>query len=120
MTVKECYEMFGGDYEDVLQRIPRDELVKKFVLKFLDDKSYEKLKVGLQQENMEEAFRAAHSLKGVSQNLSFQKLGQSAGELTEQLRHWESAPVDRACCEQLFQTVTADYEAVIAAIQKLG
>lgn len=119
MTIKECYEQFGGDYEDVLQRIPKDELIHKFVLKFLNDKSYEKLEKGLQEQNMEEAFRAAHSLKGVSQNLSFRRLGQSAGELTEALRAWESAPVDLALCERLFQTVTADYDAVIAAISHL-
>lgn len=120
MTIQECYASFGGDFDDVRQRIPKDELIQRFALKFLEDKSYEHLEAGLKNDDMDQAFRAAHSLKGVSQNLSFKNLGSSAGELTEELRSWESAPVDLARCEELFQQVSADYEAVIAAVKQLG
>lgn len=119
MTIQECYESFGGDFDDVRQRIPKDELIQRFALKFLDDKSYENLQAGLENDDMDQAFRAAHSLKGVSQNLSFYKLGVSASALTEELRHWESAPVDKARCGELFQQVAADYEAVTSAIKQL-
>lgn len=119
MTIQECYESFGGDFEDVRQRIPKDELIQRFALKFLDDKSYENLLAGLKNDDMDQAFRAAHSLKGVSQNLSFKNLGISASELTEALRHWETEPVDKAHCEELLKQVTADYEAVVAAVKQL-
>ena len=119
MTIQECYASFGGDFEDVRQRIPKDELIQRFALKFLDDKSYENLVAGLEANDMDQAFRAAHSLKGVSQNLSFRNLGISASNLTEELRHWETAPVDQARCEELFKQVAADYEAVIAAVKQL-
>ena len=33
MTVKECYEAIGADYEDVMGRLRKDERVQKFVLK---------------------------------------------------------------------------------------
>ena len=119
MTIQECYASFGGDFDDVRQRIPKDELIQRFALKFLDDKSYGQLEESLKNDDMDQAFRAAHSLKGVSQNLSFKNLGHSSGELTEELRHWESAPVDKARCEELFRQVSADYAAVIAAIKQL-
>ncbi len=38
--------------------------IKKFVLKFLDDNSYANLKEAIAAGNVEEAFRAAHTLKG--------------------------------------------------------
>ena len=72
MTVKECYEQMGADYEGVLGRLRSEVLIKKFAKKFLDDGSFRSLKDNLAQKNGEEAFRAAHTLKGVCQNLGFE------------------------------------------------
>ena len=46
MTVKECYEQMGADYEGVLGRLRSEALIKKFEKKFLDDGSYASLKKG--------------------------------------------------------------------------
>ena len=57
MTVKECYEKMGANYENVLSRLGGSEaLVKRLVLKFLDDASYQKLEEQLLNKNVEEAF----------------------------------------------------------------
>ena len=40
MDLKSCYTAFGGDYEEVLGRLYSEKLVKKFLLKFLEDKSF--------------------------------------------------------------------------------
>ena len=86
MTVKECYEQMGADYEGVLGRLRSEGLIKKFAKKFLDDGSFQSLKDNLAQGNGEEAFRAAHTLKGVCQNLGFDNLYQVSFEITEKLR----------------------------------
>ena len=78
MTVKECYEQMGADYEGVLGRLRSEVLIKKFAKKFLDDGSFRSLKDNLAQKNGEEAFRAAHTLKGVCQNLGFDNLYKAA------------------------------------------
>lgn len=44
MTIQECYEAIGGNYEDVLRRLPSEALIRKFTLKFLEDQSYPLLK----------------------------------------------------------------------------
>ena len=44
MTVKECYEQMGADYEGVLGRLRSEGLIKKFAKKFLDDGSFQSLK----------------------------------------------------------------------------
>ena len=77
MNLKECYSALGGNYESVLSRLMTEKLVNRFVLKFLNDASYENLVNSLKDENIEEAFRAAHTLKGVCQNLSFDRLFES-------------------------------------------
>ena len=43
MTLKECYQKMGGNYDEVFSRFRKEERVQKFVLKFLNDKSYELL-----------------------------------------------------------------------------
>ena len=36
MSLKECYDKMGADYEDVLSRLRSEVLVRKFALKFLE------------------------------------------------------------------------------------
>ena len=86
MTMRECYEAIGGNYEDVLGRLRSEALIRKFTLKFLEDQSYPQLKQALNDKNYEDAFRSAHTLKGVCQNLSFDRLCEVSHELTELLR----------------------------------
>ncbi|MEY8401808.1 Hpt domain-containing protein [Oscillospiraceae bacterium 44-34] len=112
MTIQECYNALGGDYQEVLGRLYSEALVQKFVGKFLADQSFQQLEDNLKVGNYDEAFRAAHTLKGVSQNLSFTRLYQSSHEITEALRtkNYELAV-------QLLPAVQADYEQTAQAIQ---
>ena len=112
MTIQECYAALGGDYEEVLGRLYSEALVKKFVGKFLADQSFQLLKSSLEEKNYDEAFRAAHTLKGVTQNLSFTRLYESSHAMTEALR---TKNYDQAA--QLLAKVEADYDQTVAAIQ---
>ena len=68
MTMRECYEAIGGNYEDVLGRLRSEALIRKFTLKFLEDQSYPQLKQALNDKNYEDAFRSAHTERGVSES----------------------------------------------------
>lgn len=114
MNLKECYSSIGADYEDVTKRLMNERLVKKFVLKFLDDKSYESLSTSLKAGDGEEAFRAAHTLKGVCQNLGFTSLYEVTHVITEKLRGRETEG-----CEELMARVTEEYERTVRAINML-
>lgn len=110
MTVKECYEIMKGDYDDVLSRLRTDERIKKFLLKVLDDTSFALLCNALEKKNIEEAFRAAHTLKGVCKNMSLTNLAYSASNLTEALRGRETYGDD---IEPLFKKVKKDRKSVV-------
>lgn len=114
MTLKECYVALEGDYENVLSRLMTEKLVSKFVVKFLNDGSYNNLVESLKSENIEEAFRAAHTLKGVCQNLSFTKLYESSHDMTETLRENNIAKAN-----ELLPQVEADYLQTVSAIKNL-
>ena len=66
--MRECYEAIGGNYEDVLGRLRSEALIRKFTLKFLEDQSYPQLKQALNDKNYEDAFRSAHTERGVSES----------------------------------------------------
>lgn len=86
MTVKEFYLAIGGDYEGTLKRFLDEGRVKRFALKFESDPSFSSLCKALDDKNVEEAFRAAHTLKGVCQNLGFDTLYKISSAVTEVLR----------------------------------
>lgn len=114
MSLKECYSMMGGNYEDVLARFRNEALIQKFVLKFLKDPTFAALCSSIEAENQEEAFRAAHTLKGVCQNLGFTRLYESSSKLTEALRNGQC--VNAA---DLMHIVDADYRQTISAIETI-
>ena len=85
----------GADVEGTLHRFMGNEaLYSKFLLKFGDDTNYAKLVESLDQGNYEEAFKYAHTLKGVSANLGLDPVCKPVSALTELLRGKAAADVD--------------------------
>ena len=82
--------------------------------KFLDDGSFRSLKDNLAQKNGEEAFRAAHTLKGVCQNLGFDNLYKASFDITEKLRGR-----DTEGCEELLAKVEEQYNNTVDAIHMM-
>lgn len=114
MTMKECYAALGGDYDEVMGRLRSERLVQKFVLKFPSDGSYQLLCDSLAAGDRKEAFRAAHTIKGVCANLAFNDLLASSEALTEALRDGRPPQPGE---EALIQRVKEDYERVIEAVR---
>ncbi len=111
MTLQECYAALGGDYADAAARLCSDKLVQRFMLHFLDDKSYELFCTSMEAKNYEEAFRAAHTIKGVCQNLGFTRLLETSSAMSEALRHGWTPEAD-----ELFERLKSDYQVTIGAI----
>ena len=86
MDIKECYRKMGGNFDDVMQRLGNESFIQRFVIRFLDDPSFQMIKDGIEKKDAELAFRGAHTLKGVCSNLGFSKLCDLSSQLTEILR----------------------------------
>ena len=93
MNLKDCYLKFGGDFDEVLGRLRREQTVRKFVFKFLDDKSFSLFEASMVKKDYSEALRAVHTLKGICQNLSFTRLFESSSLVTNALKEndWDKA-----------------------------
>lgn len=86
MTLQEFYDRIGGDYKATISRLPSEALIKKFVLKYPGDPSFNQLKDALAAWDWELAFRASHTLKGVAQNLGMDRLYKTAATLCDAVR----------------------------------
>lgn len=86
ISMCEAYEKIGANYDDACARLMGEEMLARFALKFLDDESMDKLEAAMAAGDAEGAFMAAHTLKGVSQNLGFDNLYEPAVVVTEALR----------------------------------
>ncbi|MDO4483108.1 MAG: Hpt domain-containing protein [Clostridia bacterium] len=112
MTVPELYVALNGNYDEAKSRLMNDRLIDKFVLKFLADPTMQTLHDAVASGDIEESFRAAHTMKGVAGNLAFTMLADAAHQLTEQLR-----PRTDKADDALYAAVVRAYESTISAIK---
>ena len=116
MDLKDFYKSVGGDYDLIMSRMGnKEERVVKFLNKFSADPSFENLKQALSENNAEDAFRAAHTIKGVALNLELMDLQESSGRLTDILRDGE-VPDD---AHEIFKQVEVDYQKATDCISQL-
>ncbi len=111
-AIEDAYKHIGADYEDVLKRLMNEQLVERFLGKFLEDASFANLQQALAEGNAEAAFMASHTLKGVCQNLGLSNLFVPVNELTEALR---GGSLEGSA--QLFAPVEAEYGKTIEALK---
>ena len=90
MELEEFYKQVGGNFEDVKRRLLNEEFIRKFVLKFKDDETFDNLIDAFDKADYKESFRFIHTLKGTSVNLGFDDLYQASCNLTECLREKEN------------------------------
>ena len=114
MTLEECYTAMGANYQAVLKRFYKPDMIRRFVKMFLQDDSFRLLTDAMAKQDVKEAFRAAHTLKGVCLNLGFDNLSSPAVALTEILR----AGTFEGAAEQ-YAIVKTEYDRTIEAVKAL-
>jgi HPt (histidine-containing phosphotransfer) domain-containing protein len=87
MLTIDSLKAFGADTDDALARCMGNEAFYfKLIGKVLDDKNFEVLEQAIHAQDLDKAFEAAHSLKGVLGNLSLTPVYDPVNEMTELLR----------------------------------
>lgn len=114
MTAKEFYDQTGGDYKGTLARFMDEKRIIRFVGMFLRDPSYQDLKESLGRENRDDAFLAAHTLKGVCLNVGFSRLYDHACAVTEALRAG-----NMELAKKEMPALDSCYEEIVAAAKQL-
>ena len=117
MGISEFYASIGVDVNQALRRFASECLVHKYLHKLLTDSTFTQLTAAMEAGDGEEAFRAAHTPKGIALNLDLEPLIPVSEELTEALRDISAIP-DGAWppAEQL----AAAYTSIVAKVKLLN
>lgn len=111
MTIEEFYLEIGENFAVALSVMMDAKRVERFVRMFKDEPTYANLMAAFETNDIESAFRAAHTLKGLGSSLGFSKLSKAASDLTEYLR-----PKADMNCPPLLDNVKKEYSAIIAVL----
>ena len=112
MTLKNCYNGIG-DYETITALFRGEDRIKKFLRIFVEDDNFQKLTKALDADDVEGGFVAAHTLKGMCQNLAFTNLYEADVEVTEALR-----AKNLALAKEKYPKVKEEYEKICDRIHK--
>ena len=84
---KTALEEMGMDVDNTVKRFMGNEtLYLKFLNKFQADQSVASIQQYIAEQNAEEAFKSAHTLKGVAANLGLDPIAQHASDIVELFR----------------------------------
>ena len=109
----------GADVDATIRRFMGNEnMYLKFLKKFPGDQNYLNLGVNLEAGNYEEAFRCAHTLKGVSANLGLVPVQTAVSELVEELRNKRAEEVNVPKANALWQDLKKVYEQFVEIINE--
>ena len=117
MSLEIAYAAMGGDLETVRGRLMTDERIEKFAKIFPQDTSMPTLENALEAGDFSEAYRGAHTLKGVSRDLGFTPLFEAACALSDALRLDDAGtPANLAAVPELLPAVRDAYTLVVDSI----
>lgn len=115
---KAALEEMGMDVDNTVKRFMGNEaLYLKFLNKFQADQSVAGIQQYITEQNAEETFKSAHTLKGVAANLGLDPIAQYASDITELLRGkatFSEADTDRL--NTLNEELKDKYDALISLL----
>lgn len=106
-STRELLESKGFDVSGALYRFLNNEgLYIKCLKKFLDDDSFELLKSAYESGNCNEAFKMAHTMKGLVSNLGINDMYELLIPIVEKLRVQDlDIGKNLVCLEQIYKDV---------------
>ncbi len=115
MKIEDAEKMLGWNVEETLKRFSGNRaLYRRFLQKFPQDPTFEKLQNAVKSDDFSAVETAAHTLKGVAGNLGFSVLFTKSAELVNVVRSGETNRI-----HPLFAEVETEYRRVISGISAI-
>lgn len=86
MTLQQCYLEFGGNYEETLRRIRKEEIMEQLLDVFRKQNYIVNIRESLLNDDRKRALKYLQILRGESQNLGLQLQQKPMDELGELLK----------------------------------
>jgi HPt (histidine-containing phosphotransfer) domain-containing protein len=115
--MREKLAVLDVPYDEIMERfMGKEDFYRKMLKKFLDEKSFEKLKEAAAEKNWHEVFVQAHTIKGLCANLGIQNIVQYAVPLTEAVRN---EPYHEDEIQELLDHTFEEYKKAVEVIEAL-
>lgn len=115
-TFKELFENYGGDYTATMARFMNNEtMYMKFLTMLFKDDNLDKLSEAIKNNDLNSAFEAAHTLKGVVANMGLTPMYDAVNVIVEPLRSRKEDPEYPAMLEK----IQTEYARVVELHQQL-
>ena len=111
MTIFEGYIALGGDVTSDIYQSLSEKMLFKFLKKLTEDEQMQSLEIAIGAKDRDNAYAAAHTLKGVALNLAISKLANPLCGLTDALRAGFPQNAD-----ELFREVKTEFEYAVKVI----
>lgn len=114
MSLENFYNFIGGDLAGLRDRLKTDERIMKYIGIFMQEPTYGMLLTSMESGDYKEAFREAHTMKGLCSNMSFSALENASSALTEALR--PAATGNQVCLEdalRYLEDVKTEYSKIV-------
>lgn len=113
-SIREALTRVGVNIEEAIERFGSNELLLMFLGKFSEDPSYESFRAAMEENRYEDAFKAAHALKGVCGNLSIVPLFKIVSMEVEFLRS-----KDYQEAVNFYPQIVQEYERVMQELKNI-
>lgn len=108
-------EKAGINYQEGLKRFAgKSALYEKYLLRFGQEPTFDQLKKAMAQEDYEEAFKAAHTMKGIVGNLSLNEFFELLKPFVEELRDQSDIP----SAKMHMSTLIEEHDKLVEAIRQ--
>ena len=116
MTVRELYQLIGGDYDTAMAYLSSERLIARFLTKFPADPSLPRLFTAWAAQDRYGAFDAAYEAKGMCANLYLTHLKVRSTEICELLRPENEGKAKDTYIDMQVQELHRRYDAAVRHI----
>ena len=86
MTLKELYDLIGGDYDQAMKVLRLEKLIDKHIRKFPQNAVFSELSDAGEKMDGNRIFESAHAVKGICSNLGLTGVAALAAEVCDEFR----------------------------------
>lgn len=115
--MREQLQALGVPYDEVLNRfLGKEDFYARMLKKFLEDKNFEGMRQAISEKRFADAFRFAHTAKGLCANLGLNGILEYEEPLTEELRN---EPYNEEHITEYLSGAVKEYEKAVEVIKAL-
>lgn len=118
MTMIGLYHKIGGDYQTAQLRLGNEKMIERFIRRFVDDKTFERLKSAYDANDEAAIYKEACDFVEICGSLSLNRLAETAGAIMAAYRPGNASNRDAFRVTDLFDVFFEQYYSTVVEIKR--